>query len=164
MIGASLIIKRTATTTMTVGIISFIDPTSQLPFLPTFTYNYKFGNSWEFDFILPQRILFRKPIAAKGRLSLGTEFGGNGFYVNTSGVNNFPKVLEYSQLEVNTGAIYEHKFSNQIIATFKGGLTNFISNRLTEKGKANKDYLYNNTQEPSGYFNIGISFNPFGKK
>ncbi len=164
LIGASIIIKRTATTTMTIGAIVFVDPTAQIPFFPTFTYNHKFKNSsWEFDFILPQRIIFRKPVSTNGRLSIGTEFGGNGFYVNVD-APTFPEVFEYSQLEVNSGLTYEHKISNNIYATVKGGLTNFVSSRLTEKGEPTKDYIYENKQDMTGYFNIGFSFNPNFKK
>jgi hypothetical protein len=164
MLGASFILKRSATTTITLGAIVFIDPTAQIPFFPTFTYNYKFKKStWEFDFILPQRILFRRPISTKGRLSIGTEFGGNGFYVNVDQAN-FPDVFEYSQLEINSGFTYEHKLSNSVFATVKAGVTNFISNRLTEKGEPSNDYIYENDQDMTGYFNVGISFNPFKKK
>lgn len=164
LIGASLVLKRTATTTITTGLIVIVDPTSQLPFFPTFTFNHKFKNSdWEFDFILPQRIIFRRPIATKGRLSVGAEFGGNGFYVNVD-APGFSDVFEYSQLEIKSGLTYEHKISNSVIATVKGGLTNFISNRLTEKGENSKDFIYENNQDATGYFNVGVSFNPFKKK
>lgn len=164
LIGASLILKRTASTTITTGLIVIIDPTSQLPFFPTFTFNHKFKNTnWEFDFILPQRILFRRPIANNGRLSIGAEFGGNGFYVNVD-TPNFPEVFEYSQLEIKSGLTYEHRISKQMIATLKGGVSNFISNRLTEKGEPTKDFIYENKQDMTGYFNVGISFNPFTKK
>lgn len=48
---------------MTVGIIAMLDPTSQIPFFPLFTYNHKFKDSnWEFDAILPQRLIFKKPL------------------------------------------------------------------------------------------------------
>lgn len=164
LIGASLILKRNATTSITLGTLVFLDPTAQIPFSPTFTYNHKFKNSsWEFDFILPQRILLRRPISTKGRLSIGSEFGSNGFYVNVKHPN-YPSVFEYSQLEINNGLTYEHKLTNSIYATVKGGITTFVSNRLTEKGEPSKEYIYNNKQDPTGYFNIGLSINPFNKK
>lgn len=161
LIGASVVMKRTDRTTITLGAIVFVDPTSQLPFFPTFTYNHRFKNSeWKLDFILPQRIIFRRPIAQKGRLSVGSTFGGNGFYVN---VNNttLGDVFEYSQLEVNTGLIYDHRLSESVVVTVQGGMTNFISSRLTEKGEPTKDFIYKNTQGATGYFNIGFSYNPF---
>ena len=163
-LGASLIMKRTARTTITLGAIAFIDPTSQIPFFPTFTYNHQFKNSeWEVDFILPQRLLLRRPLGQNGRLSIGSTFGSNGFYVNVN-APDFPDVFEYSQLEINSGLIYEHKLTHNIILTAKGGLTNFISSRLTEKGQPNKDYIYRNEQGATGYFNAGVSFDPFTKK
>tara|TARA_R110002020_G_scaffold143924_5_gene316762 strand:+ start:2653 stop:3645 length:993 start_codon:yes stop_codon:yes gene_type:complete len=163
-LGASLIMKRTARTTITLGAVVFIDPTSQIPFFPTFTYNHQFKNSqWELDFILPQRLLLRRPVGSNGRLSIGSTFGSSGFYVNVD-APNFPEVFEYSQLEVNSGLIYEHKLTHNVILTAKGGLTNFISSRLTEKGEPNKDFIYKNEQGATGYFNVGFSFDPFTKK
>jgi len=165
LVGASLIMKRTERTTITLGVIAFVDPTSQIPFFPTFTYKHDFKNSpWEFDFILPQRLLFRRYIGENSRLSLGSTFGGNGFYVNVN-APDFPNVFEYSQLEINSGLIYEYRLSDYIITTVKGGLTNFISNRLTEKGEPTGDYIYENNQDATGYFNVGFSIDPFaGKK
>lgn len=165
LVGASLIMKKTERTTITLGAIAFVDPTSQIPFFPTFTYKHNFKNSlWEFDFILPQRLLFRRYIGENSRLSLGSTFGGNGFYVNVN-APDFPDVFEYSQLEINSGLIYEYRLSDYIITTVKGGLTNFISNRLTEKGEPTEDYIYENNQDATGYFNVGFSIDPFaGKK
>lgn len=164
LVGASLIMKRTERTTITLGAIAFIDPTTQIPFFPTFTYKHNFKNSpWEFDFILPQRLLFRRYINSNSRLSLGSTFGGNGFYVNVN-APNYAEVFEYSQLQINSGLIYEYKISDLIIATAKGGLTNFISNRLTEKGEPTGDYIYQNDQNATGYFNIGFSLDPFASK
>tara|TARA_R110002049_G_scaffold343_1_gene2043 strand:+ start:9072 stop:10070 length:999 start_codon:yes stop_codon:yes gene_type:complete len=161
LIGASLVMKRTERTTITLGAVVFIDPTAQIPFFPTFTYNHKFkGSLWELDFILPQRLLVRRPISQKGRLSIGSTLGGNGFYVNVNSPM-LPDVFEYSQLEINTGLIYEHKLSESVIATVKGGMSNFISSRLTEKGRSNSDYIYANDQGATGYFNLGFSYNPF---
>lgn len=164
LVGASLIMKRTERTIITLGAIAFVDPTSQIPFFPTFTYKHNFKNSlWEFDFILPQRLLFRRYIGENSRLSIGSTFGGNGFYVNIN-TPDFPDVFEYSQLEINSGLIYEYRLSDFIITTVKGGLTNFVSNRLTEKGEPTGDFIYENNQEATGYFNVGFSIDPFAEK
>lgn len=159
--GISFIIKRTKRTTLTLGGIVFIDPTSQIPFFPTFTYNHKIKNSkWEFDFILPQRVLFRRAIGSNSRLSIGSTFGSTGFYVNVTDPN-FVDVYEYSQLEILSGIIFEHRFNNYMIGTFRGGLQHFISNRLTEKGEPTSDFIYSNNQDPTGYFQFGLSIDPF---
>lgn len=164
LVGLSFILKRTERTTMTLGAIVFIDPTSQIPFFPTFSYNHRFKNSkWELDFILPQRLLFRRPVGENGRFSIGSSFGSTGFYVNVDNPN-FAETFEYSQLEVKSGVIYEHRFSNYLVGTFQGGLQNFISNRLTEKGEPSSDFIYKNEQDATGYFQVGISIDPFARK
>lgn len=164
MLGFSFIMKRTKRTTITLGAIVFIDPTSQIPFFPTFSYNHKFKNSkWEVDFIMPQRLLLRRFVGENGRFSIGSSFGSTGFYVNIDSPI-FAETFEYSQLEIKLGIVYEHRISNYLIGTFQGGLQNFISNRLTEKGEPTKDFIYENKQNATGYFQFGISIDPFAKK
>jgi hypothetical protein len=163
-LGATLIIKRTERTTMTVGAIAFIDPTSQIPFFPTFSVNHKFKNSpWEVDFILPQRLLLRRFVGENGRFSIGSTFGSTGFYVNVDSPN-FADVYQYSQLELKSGVMYEHRINDFLVGTVQGGFQNFISNRLTEKGEYNKDFIYKNKQNGTGYFNVGLSIDPFVKR
>lgn len=162
--GLSFILKRTDRTTMTLGAIVFIDPTAQIPFFPTFSYNHRLNNSkWEVDFILPQRLLLRRPIGENGRFSIGSSFGTTGFYANVDNPN-FAETFEYSQLEIKSGIIYEHRFNDYLIGTFQGGLQHFISNRLTEKGEPTGNFIYQNEQNATGYFKVGISVDPFAKK
>mgnify|MGYP003636816722 CR=1 FL=1 len=164
LIGFTFILKQTERTTVTLGAIGFLDPTSQIPFTPTFSYNHRFKNSkWELDFILPQRLLFRRPIGENGRLSFGSTIGYSEFYLD---LNNqaYGNVFSYSQIELKTGIIYEHRINDYLIGTFQGGLQNFISNRATEKGEPTQDFIYENKQDPTGYFQIGFSIDPFARK
>ncbi len=165
LIGLSFIMKRTERTTITLGAIAFIDPTPKFRFFPTFSYNHKFKDSkWEVDFILPQRLLLRRPVGENGRFSIGSSFGSSGFYVNVDNPG-FADVFEYSQLEIKSGIIYEHRLSDYLIGTFQGGFQNFINSRLTEKAEPTQDFIYENSQDATGYFQIGISIDPFaGKK
>ncbi|MDN3492720.1 hypothetical protein [Winogradskyella bathintestinalis] len=164
LIGLSFIMKRTERTTMTLGGIVFVDPTSQIPFFPTFSYSHRFKNSkWELDFILPQRLLLRRFVGDNGRFSIGSSFGSTGFYVNVDNPD-FAEVFEYSQLEIKSGIIYEHRLNDYLITTLQGGLQNFISNRLTEKGEPTQDFIYKNNQNATGYFQVGISIDPFAKR
>jgi len=163
-VGGSLVLKATANTKMTVGLLVFIDPASPLPLTPTFTYEHKFQNSpWTLDFILPQRLLFKRDVFKNGRLSIGSELTSDGFYIyNTN--PGYPSVYDYRQLEVRSGITYEHRISNAIIATFKTGMANVFNSRITERGESTTDYIFSSKQDATGYFNLGISFNPFVKK
>jgi hypothetical protein len=73
-------------------------------------------------------------------------------------------MFTYSQIELKTGVMYEHRINDYLIGTFQGGLQNFISNQATEKGEPAKDYIYENEQDGAGYFQIGLSIDPFAKK
>jgi hypothetical protein len=164
LIGLSFILKQTERTTITLGAIGFLDPTSQIPFSPTFSYNHSFKNSkWELDFSLPERLLFRRPVGENGRLSMGSSLGYSGFYVDVNDqiVGN---VFAYSQIEIKSGIIYEHRINDYLIGTLQGGVQNFVSNRSTEKGEPAQDFIYKNKQDAAEYFQIGISLLPFTKK
>ncbi|WP_052158226.1 hypothetical protein [Lacinutrix jangbogonensis] len=164
LLGFAFILKKTERTTMTLGAIAFIDPTSQIPFSPTFSYNHRFKNSkWELDFILPQRVLVRRRVGENSRLSFGSSIGITEFYIDVND-QSYGNAFAYSQIELKTGIIFEHRFNDYFIGTFRGGIQNFVSNQSTEKGESTKDFIYDNEQDAAGYFQMGISMDPFAKK
>lgn len=158
MLTASLVLKATADTKMTVGIAVIIDPSSQVPAMPIFTYEHRFNNGWVADVILPKKVVMRKDVFKNGRLSLGTEMDGTNFYLYPDG-----KRYEFRQLEINSGAMYEHKLGNNLIGTLKAGLRATPSSRIFAKEDSFNDYIFDMNAKPSFYFNVGISYNPFGK-
>jgi len=158
MLTASLVLKATADTKMTVGLAVIIDPSSQVPAMPIFTYEHRFGNGWVADVILPKKMVMRKDVFKNGRLSLGTEMDGTNFYLYPDG-----KRYEFRQLEINSGAMYEHQLGNNLIGTLKAGLRATPSSRIFAKEDSFKDYIFDMNAKPSFYFNVGISYNPFGK-
>lgn len=164
VVGASIILKKTERTMIGVGAIIFIDPASPVPAAPTFIMEHKFKNSpWIMDLILPQRLLFHRPISQNGKLSLGTEMSGDGFYVYNK-TPGFADVYDYRVLELRSGVTYEHHINNTIIATFKTGLSNVFNSRLSERGENTNDYIFSTKQDGTGYFSLGISFMPNFKK
>lgn len=159
--GATIILKKTERTTIGVGLIVLVDPTSPVPASPTFLIDHRFKNSkWSLDFILPQRFLFKRNLFENGRISLGSELNTNGFYTYYINQPGFAKVYDYRTIEINTGLTYEHCFSKSIIATFKTGLATVFNARVSERGKNTNNYIFSNKQDGTGYFSIGFSFNP----
>jgi hypothetical protein len=158
IVTGAIVLKANQTTKMTVGIAAFIDPSSQVPALPIFTYEQKFGNGWVADILLPKKILIRKNMFSNGRISFGTEMDNTSFYNYLSG-----KTYEYRQVEINSGAIYEHNLGGNFIGTLKTGIRATPNARVFEKQESFKDYIFEAKYKPSFYFNIGVSYNPFGK-
>ena len=161
VVTANVVLKRTANTTIIVGALAMLDPSSIIPLTPLFTYNHKFENSkWDVDFILPQRILLRRGLLENGRISLGTELNSESFYLNLN-TESLKGIYELNQLELKSGITYEYRFSSKIIGMAKAGMNNVVSTRITEKGERTNRYVYDQKEDPQGYFRFGISYNPF---
>jgi hypothetical protein len=158
MVTGSIILKATPKTKMTLGLAAFIDPSTQVPILPIFTFENKFNNGWVLDVLLPKKILVRKDVFSNGRISLGTEMDNTSFYIYRS-----DKTYEFRQLEINSGAIYEHNLGGNFIGTLKTGIRATPRTRIFDKQESFKDYAFESTSKPSFYFNVGVSYNPFGK-
>jgi len=161
--GASIVLKANEKTKMTVGLIVVLDPASPVPATPTFSLEHKFISGWIADIIVPQRVFLKHDILSNGRLSLGTELVSDGFYLNTS-APGFAKVYDYRQIELRSGATYEHWFTKGLIGTVKLGFANVFNARITERGKSINDYIFSSTQNGTGYFSLGFSYDPFTKK
>lgn len=158
---ATLVLKKTANTTITIGAMAILDPSSIIPLTPLFTYNHKFENSkWDIDFILPQRLLFRREILENGRISVGTELNSESFYLHLNG-ENLKGIYEMNQLELKSGLTYEYRITPKVITFFKGGVNNVLFSRITERGQRTNRYVYDHKEETQGYFRVGISYNPF---
>ncbi|WP_456314747.1 DUF6268 family outer membrane beta-barrel protein [Pseudomonas shirazensis] len=158
---ANLILKRTASTTITIGALAMLDPSAIVPVMPLFTYNHKFENSkWDIDFILPQRLLFRRELLENGRISFGTELNSENFYLDLDNAD-LKGIYELNQLELKSGITYEYRITPKINSFFKAGVNNVLSTRITAKGERTNRYVYDHKEDTQGYFRFGISYNPF---
>lgn len=158
---ASLVLKKTANTTITAGLLVIADPSSIVPVAPLFTYNHRFVDSkWQIDVILPKSILLRRELLENGRISFGTEFDSENFYLNLK-KPQLNGIYEVNSLELKSGVTYEYHLDRKVIGTFKAGINNVISTRVTEKGERTDKYIYENKQDAQVYFRLGLSYNPF---
>lgn len=164
-VSATMFLKRSRQTRIGVGVMAFIDPAMQIPFAPIIMIEHQFRNSaWTMDLILPQRLLFKRPIFENGRLSIGSELANDNFYTYPNSSLFKSKVYDYRQLELRSGITYEHKLNSFIITTFKTGVSNVFSSRLSARGESSKNYILSTTPGAAGYFSVGLSFNPSLKK
>ena len=161
----TMVLKANQRTKMTVGVMINVDPSSQSPVIPTFSYEHKFNNGLMADIILPRSIYLRKKLFTNGRLSLGTEMDRTSFYLYN--IDGTSQKYEYRQLDINSGLVYEHVIANYFLVTAKTGIRLTPSGRIFEKEKSFGDPVFETKPDPAFYFNIGLSFNPFtllGKK
>lgn len=160
---ATWIVKHNARTMIGVGLLAFIDPTAQLPVLPTLAIEHHFKNSaWFADVILPQRVMLKRPLFQNGRLSIGTEINADNFYVYSNSPF-FSETYDYRQFELKSGITYEHHLSNEFIASFRAGISNVIASNVYELGECGNDETILVTPDATGYFTLGFSYNPHFK-
>ena len=161
----TMVLKANQRTKMMVGVMISIDPSSQSPFIPTFTYEHKFSNGLIADVTLPRSIYLRKYVFTNGRLSLGTEMDRTSFYLYD--IDGTSQKYEYRQLDINSGLVYEHVIASHFLVTAKTGMKLTPSGRIFKKEDSFGSPVFETSPDPAFYFNIGLSFNPFtliGKK
>ena len=156
----TMLLKANKKTKMTVGVMVNIDPSAQTPIIPTFAYEHKFDNGLIADIVLPRNMYLRKFVLNnKGRLSLGMELDQTTFYLyNLEGTN---QKYEYRQLDINSGMVYEHTIGKYFLLTAKSGMKLTPNGRLFRKEDTFGDPIYEIKPDPTFYFNLGVSFNPF---
>ena len=160
MFTATMLLKANQKTRMTIGFLVNIDPAAQIPAIPTFTYEHKFNNGLIADLVLPRSMYLRKFVFKRsGRLSLGVEMDQTNFYMyNLEGTS---QKYEYRQLDINPGMVYEHAIGKYFMLTAKSGVKLTPNGRVFRKESSFADPLYEIKPDPSFYFNLGVSFNPF---
>ncbi|MET0461660.1 MAG: hypothetical protein ABW007_00845 [Chitinophagaceae bacterium] len=163
ILSATMVLRADTRIKMSAGLLVNIDAGSQLPLFPLFMYENKLGRGWTADIILPRQFLLRKYIPGHGRLSIGTQLDATTLYLQGLGANTTEK-FEYRQTDILNGLIYEHLLGTHFILTAKAGLRVTTNGRIFEKSKTFADAVFETSPRPGGYFNGGISFNPFFKK
>lgn len=164
LITGNILLKSTDRTKILVGLGLNIDEGAITPVIPMFTLQHRFNNDFFADIILPKQILFRMHPFKNSRLSIGTELEANTFYLYHLNPNNLSEKYEYRQVDLNNGLKYEYLLKHNFIITAKTGVKTLITNGLFNKKDTFDDKIFSSTQDPSFYFNLGLSYNPFVKK
>lgn len=164
LITGTMILKANERTRFMVGAIVSIDPTSEIPVIPSVVYEHRFGKGWMVDILLPKQLMLRKHVFKKGRLSAGTELDRTSFYLYNINPEKTSQKYEYRQVELNNGLVYEHLIADNFILTARTGMKWIAISRIFEKNGSFNDAVYETKTDPAFYFNLGVSFNPFIRK
>lgn len=160
-LSSTMLLKANAQTKIMAGLVVNIDPSSQVPALPIFSYEHRFSNGLMADILLPQRIMVKKDILRNGRLTLGTELGQNSFYLYH--IDSTAQKYEFRQTELNTGFTYEQLIGNSMSTFIKTGVKNSLNARIFKKNESVNNYVFDAKPNAAFYVSIGFSINPFAK-
>ena len=164
LVSAIMVLKRSKKESLNIGLLGRLDPTAQIPAFPIVTYTRSiFNNAWRLDVVLPSRLMLQTRLTQNGRLSIGSEFETSNFYIYTGGLVDNANDFEFRQFGVKSGLVYVHLIKDKIVLTGRLGVMNVFQSGMTVKGETFKEdnFVMEFEPKPSGYFSLGISFNPF---
>jgi len=167
LVTGSIVVSASATKSFTLGLAVVLDQTAALPVFPLVTYTKAFvGENWRIDALLPSKVVVQRRLGEKSRLSIGSELDVDNFYLRDIGLEGSPDVFEFRETRLKSGLWYEHLIGNRFVFTSKMGVISTVQAMLVEKGERfNQDNAVMEFEpKPSFYFNLGVSFNPFGFK
>lgn len=159
LLTGSMVLKATPRTKLIVGLLVNIDPSAQAFFSPTLSYEHKFSNGLVADVVLPRSVYLRKYVLTNGRISLGAEMDRTSFYLYN--IDGTSQKYEYRQVDINSGLMYEHIIAKYFVLTAKTGMKLTTTGRIFRKEDSFGSPVYQTSPDPTFYFNIGVSFNPF---
>jgi hypothetical protein len=160
-LSGTMLLKANAQTKIMAGLTVNIDPSSQVPALPIFSYEHRFANGLMADILLPQRVQLKKDILKNGRLSLGTELGQNSFYLYH--FDSTSRKYEFRQTELNTAFTYEQLIGSSMSTFIKTGIKNSLNARVFKKSDSVNDYIFEAKPNAAFFVSVGLSINPFWK-
>lgn len=118
LISVTMVLFKKTNSNMTIGLVGFIDPTSTIPILPTFSYSqYIFNDKWHIDMFLPAHIMLRMQLGNAERISIGTQLESTSFYLNNNEILTYANNFEFRQTALKSGITYEYLSKNNIVLT-----------------------------------------------
>lgn len=159
LLSSTMIMKMSASTVSSLGLILNVDKSSIFPVFPVFSYWHRFsGSLWEMDFLLPQKMMFRRSGVLDGWLSTGVELNGSSFFTKQGAEGSYRAGnYEWVSTEVYSNIGYEYLLGENFLFGIKGGYRNAITTRLVKVNDSANDYK-SRTKLGSLFFNFNMSF------
>lgn len=159
----SISLFRTANTTLSLGALLAVDPSSPSPVVPFVSYFHNF-NALHIELYadFPSRLIFRRQLSFKSAVSVGSNLGGNLTFLNINQVG-LPQNAIHTILDLKTGILYEYRITRKMVLGINAGVYSTLrSNLLDEKADRSNPFIESkNSSVP--FVNMSVSFLPFWK-
>jgi hypothetical protein len=159
MAGAMLVLKQTAATSISLGMIVTYDPSTAVPLQPLFIYWHKWRSNLELNVNLPQQVQLLKPFSKRCWFSFGTSLSGSVAFLKNS-TPGLPSRINYSSLELKTGPGMEFRFARYLMLGINGGMMTPVLSRMYERYKNSNNYFITNNLSSTPFGNITLSLLP----
>jgi len=157
----SMPLKRTQTSSLTVGFVVILDPSSVSPFVPIISYWHKYTKpDLELFVDIPSRVAVRKQLTKKSWATLGSELGGTLSFFDADQAP-VPRNSIYTNVEIRSGATFEYMLTKKVILGVNGGLFTTTSGRMFDRNDQPNDYFFKTTTGTVPYISFSVSLLPF---
>lgn len=157
----SLTVKQTRNTSLSVGLLGLIDPTSVIPVLPFVRYYHKFNAQGTEIFFDPTRIALRKELTSKHFLWIGNYIGSNLSLFKVD-YDKIPHKSSFITLDLKSGLTYEYRLTRKTVLSIGGGLNTTMSSKVLKQNE-NRNPFIKNRQNIVPYAQVSVSCLPFWK-
>jgi len=153
-------LKHTENTSLSLGVVVIIDPSTPSPVLPVFYYWHKYDNDLELFVDIPTRISLRKQITENTWASFSSQLSGSFLFFNLD-EPSVPQNDTYATFELKTGPSFEYLVSKKVILGVSGGIFSTLTSKDFKQNTNPNDYFIKNNNSSVPYVNFTISFLPF---
>jgi len=157
--GVIMAIKQTKVSRTMVGLLLNIDPSLNVPVIPTFTYWRMFKNGLELNVNLPQQINVRKQFSPKMWASFGTSIAGSVAFFRYA-QPGIPQDVNFSSLDLKTGPQVEYRIGKLLVAGVQAGILTPVMSRQFERTKKSGDYFISNRINTTPFVSFSLSVLP----
>lgn len=154
-------LKRTATSSLSIGGILIVDPTSKVPFVPFVSYWKKLEfQDLELFIDLPKRAVIRKQLNAKFSSNIGVDLTPQTSFFDFDAPGEVPSKVIYNTVGLKTGIGVEYRLSKYVILGFNGGMYSTISSKMFNQDKWFGNAFITSTTATAPYCNVSLFLLP----
>jgi hypothetical protein len=152
---------RRPNTTLAVGLLVVIDPSSPVPVEPIVNYYHKFtGSGLELLVDIPSGINLKKQVVHNLWVLAGSNQNSyTTFYNSHEGI--FNGKASYNTIEVRSGLAIEYLLAQKLMLSLGGGINNTVSARVFRSGEDYNSASVTSKNGSAPYVNVGLSWVPF---
>jgi hypothetical protein len=156
-------VSRSKYSSLTLGLVAIIDPSSVAPVIPIVSYWHKFKAS-DLDLYVdfPSRIALRKQLSKRSWAFIGSELGGNLYFFDLE-QPTFPRNSIYTTIDVRTGGTLEYLLTKKLVLGMSGGLYTLASSKIFDHDAKPDAYFFKTNAGSVPYVSFSVSFLPFLK-
>ncbi|MCW3804533.1 hypothetical protein [Plebeiibacterium marinum] len=153
-------LKRTQTTTLSLGGVVLISPGVKIPGFMMVSYTHQFNKNLELSANLPYRLALRQELNTKNSLSFINEMSGSKAFFNIDN-RYFPEKSSYGTSEIKSGLLYERRLGRKFVLGLSAGALYTATSEMKENNTWDDSYFIKNKSTLDAYFDINISLLPF---